>query len=102
MPEYAHFKVCKPFSMRPDEVITKDILWMALDPIDDPTKHLCIPNVTEVDGKWQDALGTPILTPGQTYDITVEVLSANTRKFVLRIVALQKRGRWILKNAPGK
>lgn len=99
MPEYAHFKVCEPFSMRPDEITTAHILYATLDPINDPEKHLCVPALTEVNGRWERAIGTPILMPGETYNITVEALSANTRKSLLKIVAMQHRGRWVLRNA---
>jgi hypothetical protein len=98
-PEDAYFIVSKPFAMRPDEIKRANILYATRDSMQYPRKNLNVPALAQVNDIWQMAMAIPILVPGEIYNITVEAVSASTRKSTLKIIAVEESGHWVLKNA---
>lgn len=91
---------CPPFSLVSDDVKAVHILYG-----DDPTypggeknQHLCVFSYAEQDGEWGLSMGIPVLVEG-AYKITVEALSANTRRASLELSVVYENNEWVIRNA---
>ena len=58
-----------------------------------------ISSVIGASGEWRESQGTPILVPGD-YEMTVEALSANTRRASIRLIITHDGDAWNIRNAP--
>jgi hypothetical protein len=96
-PEYTRFASCAPFIMRPDDVRIVSVFYATEG---DPENHLYIYNLIEFEGStWKESEATPILLPGKVYNVTIEALSANTRKAILNLQVTDHNEQWIMKTA---
>lgn len=99
--KYARNISCPPFALVPDDSKPVHILW-AVDPeciTDEDQNYLSLFCFSETKNGWEKSVGVPILTRNGRYDMTIEALSANTRRASINLIIMFENNKWVIRNA---
>ena len=97
--DFTRINSCAPFSLVPDDSKLIDIFSM-IDPLyAEDNNYISIYSFVEENGEWEESAGKPILVPAN-YEMSIEALSANTRRAVIRLTITHNGEDWKILNAP--
>ncbi|MHB1564481.1 MAG: hypothetical protein ACYCXP_10380 [Leptospirillum sp.] len=95
---FERYYSCAPFSLVPDDSKLIDIFSMIDPHYAKDDNYISIYSFVEENGEWQESGGIPILVPA-SYEVTIEVLSANTRRASIRLIITHTGEDWKILNA---